>query len=113
MQLCGLRGERQVQKRLNSEFLGEAEFYADKRISAVIGDTAESNGVQHKLMLKVMRSVVENELSERQRQMITLYYFQKVNIPEIARMLGVNRSTVSRTISRGRRNIMEKLKYFV
>ena len=102
-----------MQKRLNSEFLGDAEFYADKRISAIIGDTAESNSVQHNLMIKVMRNVIENELSERQRQVITLYYFQKMNIPEIAKMLGVNRSTVSRTISRGRRNIMEKLKYFV
>ena len=102
-----------MQKRLNSEFLGDAEFYADKRISAIIGDTAESNSAQHNLMIKVMRNVIENELSKRQRQVITLYYFRKMNIPEIAKMLGVNRSTVSRTISRGRRNIMEKLKYFV
>ncbi|MDE7287913.1 MAG: sigma-70 family RNA polymerase sigma factor [Oscillospiraceae bacterium] len=98
---------------MNSEFLGDAEFCADKRISSIIGDVSESNSVQHNLMIKVMRSVIENELSERQRQVITLYYFQKMNIPEIAKMLGVNRSTVSRTISRGRRNIMEKLKYFV
>ena len=32
---------------------------------------------------------------------------------EIAEKLGVNRSTVSRTISRGRRNIMEKMKYYI
>lgn len=102
-----------MQKRLNCEFLGDAEFCADKRISVLIGDAAESNSVQHNLMIKVMRNVIENELSKRQRQMITLYYFQKMNIPEIAKMLGVNRSTVSRTISRGRRNIMEKLKYFI
>lgn len=102
-----------MQKRLNSEFLGDSEFCADKRISALIGDTAGSNSVQRRLMIKVMRNIIENELSKRQRQMITLYYFQKINIPEIAKMLDVNRSTVSRTISRGRRNIMEKLKYFV
>lgn len=113
MRLCGLRGEREVQKRLNSEFLGDAEFCADKRIAALIGDVSESNSVQHRLMIKVMRCVIENELSERQRQMITLYYFQKINIPDIAEMLCVNRSTVSRTISRGRKNIMERLKYFV
>ena len=102
-----------MQKRLNSEFLGDAEFCADKRISALIGDTAGSNSVQRRLMIKVMRNIIENELSKRQRQMITLYYFQKINIPEVAKVLDVNRSTVSRTISRGRRNIMEKLKYFV
>ncbi|MDE5578101.1 MAG: helix-turn-helix domain-containing protein, partial [Oscillospiraceae bacterium] len=44
---------------------------------------------------------------------IGLYYLRRMNIPEIAEMLGVNRSTVSRTLSRGRRNILEKMKYFV
>lgn len=98
---------------MNSEFLGNAEFLADKRISALAGDVSESNSARHSLMVKVLRNVIENELSRRQRQMITLYYFRKMNIPEIADELGVNKSTVSRTISRGRRNIMEKLKYFV
>ena len=100
-----------MQKRLKSEFLGEAEFCADKQISSLIGD-AETGG-KHSLMIKIMRNIIENELSERQRQMIVLYYFNRLNIPEIAEMLGVNRSTVSRTISRGRRNILEKMKYFV
>lgn len=102
-----------MQKRLNNDFLGNAEFCADKRITELIGDVSESNSSRHSLIIKVMRSVVENELSSRQRQMIAMYYFQKMNIPEIAQALGVNRSTVSRTLSRGRRNIMEKLKYFV
>lgn len=102
-----------MQKRLNNDFLGNAEFCADKRIIELIGDVSESNSSRHSLIIKVMRSVVENELSSRQRQMIAMYYFQKMNIPEIAQALGVNRSTVSRTLSRGRRNIMEKLKYFV
>ena len=100
-----------MQKRLKNDFLGEAEFCADKQISALIGDS-ETGGKQS-LMIKIMRSVIENELSERQRQMIGLYYFRRMNVPEIAEMLGVNRSTVSRTLSRGRRNILEKMKYFV
>ena len=101
-----------MQKRLKSEYLGEAEFCADKQISALIGE-GEDGGDKHRLMIKIMRNIIENELSERQRQMISLYYFSRMNIPEIAEMLGVNRSTVSRTISRGRRNILEKMKYFV
>lgn len=98
---------------MNNNFFGNAEFRADKKISELIGDVSESNSERHSLMIKVMRSIMENELSKRQRQMITLYYFKKMNIPEIAEMLDVNRSTVSRTISRGRRNIMEKMKYFI
>lgn len=102
-----------MQKRLRSEFLGEAEFCADKSIAALIGEGESGNAEKRRLMLKIMRSVIENELSARQRQTVTLYYFQKMNIPEIAAELGVNRSTVSRTISRGRWNIMEKMKYFI
>ncbi|MCM1022946.1 MAG: sigma-70 family RNA polymerase sigma factor [Prevotella sp.] len=97
---------------MKSEFLGEAEFSADKRIAELIGD-GEPDNDKHKLMIKILRNVVENELTERQRQMIGLYYFKRMNIPEIAETLGLNRSTVSRTISRGRRNIMERMKYFV
>ena len=102
-----------MQKRLKSDFLGEAEFCADKEISALIGDTEANNSEKHRLMLKILRKVIAEELTERQRQMITLYYFDRANIPQIAERLGVNRSTVSRTISRGRRNIMEKMKYFI
>lgn len=102
-----------MQKRLKSEFLGEAEFCADKKIAALIGDTESSNTAQHRMMLKILRKVIEEALTERQREMITLYYFDRANIPQIAEKLGVNRSTVSRTISRGRRNIMEKMKFFI
>ncbi|MBD5145068.1 MAG: sigma-70 family RNA polymerase sigma factor [Ruminococcus sp.] len=101
-----------MQKRLKSEFLNQEEFCADKEISALIGDE-NSNTVKHSLMLKIMNSIIENDLTERQRQMITMYYFQHIDIPEIADKLGVNRSTVSRTISRGRKNIAKKMKYFV
>lgn len=102
-----------MQKRLRCDFLGEAEFCADKKIAALIGEVESNNSEKHRMMIKILRDIVENELSERQRQMIGLYYYSRMSIPEIAEMLGVNRSTVSRTISRGRRNIMEKMKYFV
>jgi len=101
-----------MQKRLKNAFLGEAEFCTDKHIAALIGENGPGEG-KRSLMIKILRNIIENELSERQRQMIGLYYFSRMNIPEIAEKLGVNRSTVSRTISRGRRNIMEKMKYFV
>ncbi len=102
-----------MQKRLKSEFLGDAEFCADKKISALIGDTESNNSAQHRMMLKILRKVIEEALTERQREMITLYYFERLNIPQIAEKLSVNRSTVSRTISRGRRNIMEKMRFFI
>ena len=102
-----------MQKRLKSDFLGEAEFCADKEISALIGDTESNNSAKHRMMLKILRKVIEEALTERQREMITLYYFDGANIPQISEMLKENRSTVSRTNSRRTRTIMEKMKYFI
>lgn len=62
---------------------------------------------------KALVYVITNEISERQRQMITLYYYEKLNMPEIARQLGVNKSTVSRTLARARCNIMKRLQWYV
>lgn len=101
-----------MQKRLMSEFLSDVEFCADRQIWEIINDEND-NSKKHSLMLKIMQNIIENDITERQRQMITMYYFQHMNIPQIAETLGMNRSTVSRTISRGRKNIMAKMKYFV
>lgn len=60
---------------------------------------------------RALKYVVENEISERQREMILLYYYRGMNMPEIARHLGLNKSTVSRTLSRARYNIMTRLKW--
>lgn len=101
-----------MQKRLKSKFRGNDEFYTDRQLAALIGEE-NSNSTKHAAMLKIMNVIIESELTERQRQMLKMYYFQRMNIPLIADSLGVNRSTVSRTISRGRKNIMDKMKYFV
>ncbi len=55
--------------------------------------------------------VVDEELTQRQKQMVQLYYIRQMNMPEIALELGVSPSCVSRTISRGRQRITKYLKY--
>ena len=59
-----------------------------------------------------MKKVVEEQLSTRQKQMIVLYYYKEMDMPEIAEMLGINVSTVSRTLNRAKQNLMKYLKYY-
>lgn len=61
---------------------------------------------------KVLLYVLRDNVTERQRQMLILYFFKHKNIPEIAQLLHVNKSTVSRTITRGISNIRKYLKYY-
>lgn len=55
--------------------------------------------------LKMMSTALREELTEKQRQYITAYYVNGKSMPEIGEMYGVNKSTVSRTISRSLRKI--------
>ncbi len=53
----------------------------------------------------VLRNVVDHQLTPRQRQMVRMYYYERKSMPRIAAELGVNKSTVSRTVARARRVI--------
>lgn len=54
---------------------------------------------------------LEEDVTERQRTMLTLYYAQGLNMREIGERLGVDRSTVSRTIKRGEQRLLRCLRY--
>ena len=61
--------------------------------------------------LKRIRAVMDNELTEAQRQTLLSYYLQRFTIGEIARMRGVSKSTVCRTLHRAENRIRRYLQY--
>lgn len=90
----------------------------DTRASEWIGDMSAwrqandpDNSEQRERLFRNLHKVMRDELTPRQRQMVEMYYFQKKNIPKIAEELGLNRSTVSRTLNRGMGRIQKYLKY--
>lgn len=60
---------------------------------------------------KRLQNVIDNELTPRQRQILLAYYFQNQNQAQIARELGVHRSTVNRTLQRAEKRVRRCLKY--
>lgn len=63
------------------------------------------------VQLKRVKRVIENELTQIQREILTAYYFQQKNIPTIAAERGVNKSTVCRTLHRAENILRKHLKY--
>lgn len=51
------------------------------------------------------------ELTPTQRRQVEMYYFQHMKQTEIARELGVNKSTVSRGLTRAKRRLRRYLQY--
>ena len=61
-------------------------------------------------MMRVRR-VIEEELTPCQREVLLAYYIQDLNISQIARERGVNKSTVCRTLHRAEGKLRRYLKY--
>ncbi len=64
---------------------------------------------KRRVALHIAKNIIENEISARQKQILVLYYKEGKTIPEIAQMLGVNRSTVSRTRRRAFEAVRSRL----
>ena len=72
---------------------------------------AEDNSDQLERLRRNLRRAREQELTPRQREILALYYDRGLKMPQIARKLGVNRSTVSRTVKRAKERLYRCLRY--
>ena len=80
-------------------------------MQAYLRSIAEDNGREVGQLKRNLRLALREELTDRQRQTLLMYYAQDLNMREIAEILGVDRSTVSRTILRGERRLQRCLRY--
>lgn len=67
---------------------------------------SSTNYKDREKMKKFLTVAVEVVLTDKQRQVVEMYYIDNKNIPEIAEILGKNKSTVQRTLN----TAVEKLK---
>lgn len=96
-----------MNKKISLEQIGFSIGYKDPH------DEEEQNNAEQLARLKrIMQQVIRHRLTKRQKEILTLYYFEHKNMPQIAEMLGVHKSTVSRTLSRARENIRKYLEFY-
>ena len=87
----------------NNEFLGDM---ADWRFR-----NSPDNSERMERLRRNLRKVRQVELTERQKEMLYMYYDEGKSMSKIAAALKVNKSTVSRTISRARKRLFRYLQY--
>lgn len=74
----------------------------------------ESQGDNSQRMSRLRRNLplaVEQELTPRQKEVVNYFYFDGMGVTEIARTMGLHKSTVSRTLKRARGKLQRCLKY--
>ncbi len=72
---------------------------------------APDNGEELSILRRNLAQALKEEVTERQRETLYLYYHQGLTMEEIGLCLGIDRSTVSRTIQRGERRLRRCLRY--
>lgn len=81
------------------------------RIPIFRGNEYQGPRMSGESMMKRLRKVAENELTDHQREIFERYYFQNEDIPAIAQELGLNKSSVSRCLHRAINRVRKCLKY--
>ena len=74
-------------------------------------EMAEDNSQQLTRLKENLYKALRQDITDRQREFLLLYYGQGLNMRQIGERLGVNKSTVSRTIKRGEARLRRCLRY--
>ena len=89
--------------RFRSEYYNEYREY--------LLQLGEDNSRSHSILLRNLSRAIREELTDKQWQAMRLYYIDQIKMEDIAEILGVNASTVSRNIARGRARLHRCLRY--
>ena len=72
---------------------------------------SSDNSAQHSRLKRNLLRALKEDVTPRQRRVLLMYYAQGLNMREIGEQLGVDKSTVSRTIQRGEKRLRRCLRY--
>ena len=64
-------------------------------------------------LLQILPQAMEAELTDRQRQIVHMHFYEEMNITQIAQTLSLNPSSVSRTLHRATDRLLRVLRYAV
>ena len=72
---------------------------------------AQDNKEQINRLKRNLTHALRQDITQRQREYMMLYYGKGMSMEAIAQQCGVNKSTVSRTLKRGRQRLYRCLRY--
>ena len=95
----------------NTRYRRGTTFSADMAVyMREISNLNTNSGEVSRLKRNLIRCINE-DVTERQRTMLCMYYYEDLNQRQIGEALGVDTSTVCRTIKRGEKRLLKCLRY--
>lgn len=68
-------------------------------------------GISTKKQAQILRQILEQELTDSQRQVFMEYHFRRKTMAQIARERGVHKSTICRTLKRAEQKVKRITQY--
>ena len=75
------------------------------------GQDSEDNDARMQRLRRNLKKAIDQELTWRQQTMLLMRYSENGSQTDVAAQLGVNKSTVSRTLARARKKLARVLQY--
>ncbi len=72
-----------------------------------------NNGMQMEIARDALQRAIGTDLTERQREVILLHYYEECGVTEIASRLELDKSTVSRTLKRARERLRKSMQFYM
>ena len=73
---------------------------------------SNNNSQKYRDMLKIIKKIIQNDLTQRQKECLIMYYKKNLNIIKISKILGICPSTVWRHIKISQKKIKNIIKYY-
>lgn len=80
-------------------------------LQSFMRDQAGDNSERMARLRKNLMTAVKDELTDRQKQVVDLFFFEGMGVTQIGKELGLDKSTVSRTLKRAKNKLYRVLKY--
>lgn len=77
----------------------------------ILSECCTGHHLPREMQLKRMQLVIQEELTELQRQVLTAYYFEGKKLHQIAEERSVTTSTVCRTLKRAENKLRRFMQY--
>ncbi len=76
-------------------------------MKSTLYDLKRNSGISPEVQKRRLRRILQEKLTERQRQAVYGVYFERKRIYQVAEEMGITSSAVSRLVARGKRRIGE------
>lgn len=88
------------------------DYLFESDIAKIVKKKGTSNTLKLEALKKMVALIIKQELTEKQRKIIDMYFVRGMKYTQIAEILKVNKSTISRTKARALKTIERILKYY-